>query len=68
MNKVCRLDDERQRRWVLHCERMAEATHALADWCEDADMLATYLELAAKWMRMAAEGSPSGAKPEPGLH
>jgi hypothetical protein len=48
-------EDERRRRWSAHCHRMAEATYALADWCEDAEMLAAYLDLAARWIRMAEE-------------
>jgi hypothetical protein len=51
-------ENERQRRWVAHCRRMAEATYALADWCEDAAMLAAYLDLAARWIRMAEEPPP----------
>jgi hypothetical protein len=37
---------------------MAEATYALADWCEDTEMLAAYLDLAARWVRMAEEPPP----------
>ncbi|MDB5448728.1 MAG: hypothetical protein JWQ97_4045 [Phenylobacterium sp.] len=50
-------DDDRQRRWSAHCHRMAEDTYALADWCEDLDMMEAYVELAAKWVIMA-EGPP----------
>jgi len=50
---VTKLDAKR--RWEAHCLRMAEATHALADWCEDPAMVGAYLELAAQWIRMADE-------------
>jgi hypothetical protein len=32
---------------------MADATYALADRCEDPEMLRGYVELAARWIRMA---------------
>jgi len=48
------MDEALQRRWKAHCERMAEATHALADWCDDPGMMAGYLELAARWIAMAS--------------
>lgn len=50
--------DDARRQWEAHCYRMAEATHAIADWCEDPDMMGAYLELAAKWIRLAEEGPP----------
>jgi hypothetical protein len=53
------LDDERQRRWAAHCLRMAVATHDLADWSEDMQMMRAYLALAAKWIVMA-EAEPPG--------
>ena len=40
---------------------MAEATYALADWCEDPDMMRLYISLAGKWLVMAQ------APPTPGL-
>jgi hypothetical protein len=43
--------------WKTHCRHMAEATHALADWCDDVEMLRAYLELAAAWIRMG-DGPP----------
>ena len=52
------LQDEQKRRWIAHCERMAEATYALADWCEEPDMLAAYVALGARWVRMAELGPP----------
>ena len=52
-------DEERRRRWSAHCHRMAEATYALADWCEDLDMMEAYVQLAAKWVVMA-DGPPMG--------
>ena len=58
------MDLDRKGRWVAHCHRMAEATYAIADWCEDAEMMGAYISLAAKWMRIAAEGPP--ARPEAG--
>ncbi len=53
------LEAERRRRWEEHCHRMAEATHAIADWCEDVTMMTAYLDLAAKWLRMAREMPPA---------
>jgi hypothetical protein len=47
--------DEASRRWEAHCYRMAEATHAIADWCEDPAMMGAYLELAARWILLANE-------------
>jgi hypothetical protein len=54
------MDEARQRRWTAHCHRMAEATHALADWCEDPVMIAAYLDLAAKWLAMASGPADEG--------
>lgn len=45
--------DEERLRWKSHCRRMAEATYALAEWCEDPDMISLYLDLAARWLRLA---------------
>ncbi|CAN7584711.1 hypothetical protein LJR219_004330 [Phenylobacterium sp. LjRoot219] len=53
------MDEERRRRWKAHCERMAEATYTIADWCEDPEMIGAYLELAAKWFQLAERG-PGG--------
>ena len=47
------MTDKRQLSWVAHCNDMARATQAIADWCEDRDMLEAYVELAARWLRMA---------------
>jgi hypothetical protein len=52
------MDADAERRWHAHCHRMAEATYAIADWCEDPDMMRAYLDLAAKWTRMAGRGAP----------
>ena len=49
------MDDERQAGWRTHCLRMAEATHALADCCEDRQMIGAYIALAARWINMSAE-------------
>ena len=56
------MDGDRKSRWVAHCHRMAEATYAIADWCEDAQMMGAYLALAAKWVQMAAEGPPDAPR------
>jgi hypothetical protein len=56
------LEGERQRRWTAHCLRMAEATHTLADWCEDPEMMGAYLDLAARWLRMADQPPPLGGR------
>lgn len=53
-------DDERQRSWCTHCLRMAEATHALADCCEDPAMIGAYVTLAAKWIQMSAQPPAEG--------
>lgn len=47
------MDDERQRSWCAHCLRMAEATHALADWCDDPEMIRGYIDLAARWIGLS---------------
>ena len=52
------MHDDRKARWTAHCHRMAEATYAIADWCEDAEMMAAYLELAAEWIRLAERTPP----------
>jgi hypothetical protein len=46
-------ETDRARCWRAHCHRMADATYALADRCEDPEMLRGYVELAARWIRMA---------------
>ena len=51
-------DEQRQLRWCAHCLRMAEATHALADWCEDVEMMGAYVALAAKWINMSSGPAP----------
>jgi hypothetical protein len=49
---------------VAHYFAMAHATYDLAEQCEDLEMLAAYLQLAAKWLGMAqralsdAQGGP----------
>lgn len=49
-------DDVREpRSWRMHCEQMADTTEAIARWCEAPDMRAAYMELAARWMRMAGD-------------
>jgi len=45
------LDDD----WTAHCHDMALATYAIADHCDDPEMLADYMRLAAQWLRLAAE-------------
>ena len=49
------MDDERQRSWRAHCLRMAEATHALADECDEPEMIAGYVALAARWINLSAQ-------------
>lgn len=51
-------EEERKHLWRAHCHRMAEATYAIADWCEDREMMDAYVKLAAKWVRMANEPPP----------
>ena len=41
--------------------QVVKATRAIADWCENLAMMATYLELAAKWMQMAKQSPPVSA-------
>lgn len=43
--------------WKAHCQHMAGATFAIADWCEDPEMLRDYLALAAKWISLS-DGPP----------
>jgi hypothetical protein len=52
------MDDERQASWRTHCLEMAEATHALADRCEDPQMIGGYIALAARWINLSAEPPP----------
>ncbi|WP_436054327.1 hypothetical protein [Phenylobacterium sp. LjRoot225] len=56
------MDDERARRWIAHCHRMAEATRDLADWCEDRAMMAAYAALGAHWLEMAKSPPTSSAE------
>lgn len=56
------MDTERMQRWTAHCHRMAEATYAIADWCEDTEMMGAYLALAARWLQIAAEGPPAASE------
>lgn len=53
------MSDDRERRWIAHCHRMAEASYALADWCEDADMMANYIKLGGLWIELAASTPPA---------
>ena len=52
--------DEHPRLWAAHCHQMAEATYAVADWCEEPEMIRGYLALAAQWLRLAE--SPAQAR------
>ena len=52
------MDTERMSRWTAHGHRMAEAIYAIADGCEDAEMMGAYLALAARWLQIAADGPP----------
>jgi hypothetical protein len=45
--------------WRDHCLQMAASTEALANWCEDAEMMNAYLDLARMWETKAA-GQPAG--------
>lgn len=56
---IAYMDNEQKRRWTAHCRRMAEATYALADWCDDPQMMASYVALGAKWVQMADVRSKS---------
>jgi hypothetical protein len=59
------MDDETQRRWIAHCQRMAEATYALPDWCEDRWMAGAYAALGARWLQMAkSPPAPAESAPE----
>jgi hypothetical protein len=57
------MDKENERAWVEHCHAMARATYAIADCCEDPAMLAAYVNLAARWLRMAE--APPVREPAP---
>ena len=46
-------DDERRRCWRAHCFRMAEASYALADTCDDLDALRGHIAEAAAWVNRA---------------
>jgi hypothetical protein len=56
------MEQDLEKRWTRHCHDMAHATYTIAERCEDADMLGRYLELAARWMRLAdtADAPPQG--------
>lgn len=47
------MDTDLNRRWSAHCHRMAEATRAIADWCDDPEMMNAYEALAARWTERA---------------
>jgi hypothetical protein len=59
------MDKDLERCRIEHCLAMARATYAIADWCEDPDMLARYIDLAARWLRLA-ETTAAGGEPEEG--
>ncbi|HKR89186.1 MAG TPA: hypothetical protein VJS38_13525 [Phenylobacterium sp.] len=50
---------EPQAAWREHCLQMAYSTEALAHWCDEAEMMNAYLELAAKWKAKADRPQPS---------
>jgi hypothetical protein len=50
-------EEERSWLWPRHCAQMAEATRAMAELCDEAAMMADYLDLAARWERKAS-GEP----------
>lgn len=54
------MQDDRKRSWADYCRSMAEMSYALAEWCEDAEMSAGYIALAAKWVNLGLEGPPDG--------
>lgn len=53
------MDNDRKRRWTAHCRRMAEATYALADWCDEPEMMNAYAGLAARWLEMGEAEPPA---------
>jgi hypothetical protein len=53
-------DDARRRLWAAHCHRLAEMTYAIADWCEDPEMMSAYVALGARWIALAADGPHDG--------
>lgn len=55
-------DEEVRRRWRSRCYGMAQATYALADLCEDPEMMQGYMDLAARWVLMADD--PPASLPE----
>ncbi len=52
-------DEERRRRWRAHCLQMAEARYALADDCDDLEMLRAYVDEAARWVKLSEEHPPA---------
>lgn len=50
---------EPQDAWREHCLQMAYSTEALAQWCDEAEMMGAYLDLAAKW-KAKADGPQAG--------
>jgi len=55
------LEPELQDAWRDHCLQMAYSTETLAHWCDDAEMMSAYLDLAALW-KMKALG-PQTSRP-----
>lgn len=44
--------------WRDHCLQMAYSTEALAQWCDDSEMMEVYLDLAARWKAKADRPQP----------
>ena len=50
---------DQERAWAAYCNRMAETSYAMADWCEDPEIMEVYIQLGGYWVRMGMEGPPA---------
>jgi hypothetical protein len=44
------MDRERKRDWTAYCHRMAEMAYAMADQCQDPEVMNVYIGLGARWI------------------
>ena len=55
------MSDQRKPHWAAYCRQMAEMTYAIADQCEDAELLKAYLALGARWVNLGIDGPRADA-------
>jgi hypothetical protein len=61
------MSDHRKPHWAAYCRQMAEMTYAIAERCEDTEMLKTYLALGARWVNLGIDGPRDPASPRTDL-